>query len=283
MAIGVFDSGVGGLSVHRALVDRFPTADLIYLADQAHAPYGGLPGERIVELTKRGCERLFEAGADLVVLGCNTASAIALRRLQQTWLPAVRKAGGRAKNVLGIIVPTIEAATGLPWIQEPERLPEKAEALEVLGIFGTQGTVNSRVYEIEIDKRRGDLAVFSEPCPQLVPLIEDGADRNVLGAVIQGHVEALTRRIGRPPDKAVLGCTHYEIVADLFRKALPPGVTLIHQPRATADSLERYLAAHPEYDPGDSGERRFLTTGAPGPQNGIVEAFWGGPLRLEMA
>jgi glutamate racemase len=283
MAIGVFDSGVGGLSVHRALVDRFPTADLIYLADQAHAPYGGLPGERIVELTKRGCERLFEAGADLVVLGCNTASAIALRRLQQTWLPAVHKAGGRAKNVLGIIVPTIEAATGLPWIQEPERLPEKAEALEVLGIFATQGTVNSRVYEIEIDKRRGDLAVFSEPCPQLVPLIEDGADRNVLGAVIQGHVEALTRRIGRPPDKAVLGCTHYEIVADLFRKALPPGVTLIHQPRATADSLERYLAAHPEYDPGDSGERRFLTTGAPGPQNGIVEAFWGGPLRLEMA
>src|ERR1700753_2200004 len=115
MAIGVFDSGVGGLSVHRALVERFPTADLIYLADQAHAPYGGLAGERVVELTQRGCERLFEAGADLVVLGCNTASAIALRRLQQTWLPAYRAARGRATNVVGIIVPTIEAATGLPW------------------------------------------------------------------------------------------------------------------------------------------------------------------------
>jgi glutamate racemase len=283
MAIGVFDSGVGGLSVHRALVERFPTADLIYLADQAHAPYGGLPGERIVELTRRGCERLFEAGADLVVLGCNTASAIALRRLQQTWLPGFQQGRRRPSNILGIIVPTIEAATGLPWAQAPDLLPEKAEALEVLGIFSTPGTARSRVYEIEIDKRRGDLAVFTEPCPDLAQLIEDGAERRVLAPIIEGHVEALTRRIGRPPDKAVLGCTHYEIVADLFAAALPPGVGVIHQPRATADSLERYLTAHPEYDPGSAGERRFLTTGAPGPQSGIVEAFWGEPVRFAAA
>jgi glutamate racemase len=283
MAIGVFDSGVGGLSVHRALVQRFPAADFVYLADQAHAPYGGLPGERIVELTRRGCERLFEAGCELIVLGCNTASAIALRRLQQTWLPGVRQARARPANVLGIIVPTIEAATGLPWAPEPAFLPEKAEALEVLGVFSTPGTAKSRVYEIEIDKRRGDLAVFSEPCPELARLIEDGADRVALGPVIAGHVEALTRRIGRAPDRAVLGCTHYEIVADLFKAALPPAVGLIHQPRATADSLERYLAAHPEYDPGASGERRFMTTGAPGLQNGVVEAFWGAPLRFEAA
>jgi len=284
MAIGVFDSGVGGLSVHRALVQRFPSADLVYLADQGHAPYGGLPGERIVELTRMGCERLFETGCDLIVLGCNTASAIALRRLQQTWLPGVGKArGGKPANILGIIVPTIEAATGLPWAQEPERLPEKAEALEVLGVFATAGTVNSRVYEIEIDKRRGDLAVFGEPCPQLVPMIEAGASRLALAPIIQGHVEALTRRIGRPPDRAVLGCTHYEIVADLFRKALPDGVGLIHQPGATADALERYLKTHPEYDPGSSGQRRFLTTGEPGPQNGIVSAFWGETVVFESA
>jgi glutamate racemase len=284
MAIGVFDSGVGGLSVHRALVRRFPQADLVYLADQANAPYGGLAGERIVELTRMGCERLFEAGCDLVVLGCNTASAIALRRLQQTWLPGVRKArGGKPANILGIIVPTIEAATGLPWAQEPEHPPEKAEALEVLGIFATAGTVKSRVYEIEIDKRRGDLAVFAEPCPQLVPMIEAGADRLALAPLIAGHVEALIRRIGRAPDRAVLGCTHYEIVADLFRRALPESVELIHQPRATADALSRYLAVHPEYDPGSSGERRFLTTGAPGPQSGIVSAFWGETVVFEAA
>jgi glutamate racemase len=283
MAIGVFDSGVGGLSIHRALVRRFPTADLIYLADQAHAPYGGLPGERIVDLTRAGCERLFQAGCDLVVLGCNTASAIALRRLQQTWLPGLRRDVGRPLNVLGIIVPTIEAATGLPWMQAPERLPEKAEALEVLGVFSTPGTARSRVYEIEIDKRRGDLAVFSEPCPDLARLIEAGADRLALGAVIEGHVAALARRIGRPPDRAVLGCTHYEIVADLFAAALPAEVSLIHQPKATADALVRYLASHPQYDPGALGVRRFLTTGAPGAQNGIVEAFWGAPVRFEAA
>ena len=283
MAIGVFDSGVGGLSVHRALVRRFPGADLVYLADQAHAPYGGLPGERIVELTRAGCERLFEAGCDLIVLGCNTASAIALRRLQQTWLPALRARHARALNVLGIIVPTIEAATGLPWLQEPEAPPEKAENLEVLGVFCTAGTANSRVYEIEIDKRRGDLAVFCEPCPRLAPMLEAGADRLALDAVIEGHVEALTRRIGRPPDRAVLGCTHYEIVSHLFQRRLPPAVALIRQPEATADALERYLAAHPEYDPGHAGLRRFLTTGAPGPQNGVVQAFWGEPVVFEAA
>jgi glutamate racemase len=114
-------------------------------------------------------------------------------------------------------------------------------------------------------------------------MIEAGADRLALAPIIQGHVEALTRRIGRAPDRAVLGCTHYEIVADLFRRALPGGVGLIHQPGATADALERYLQAHPEYDPGSSGERRFLTTGAPGPQNGIVSAFWGETVVFEGA
>src|SRR3712207_2479840 len=112
MTIGVFDSGVGGLSVHRALVQRLPDADFIYLADQANAPYGGKPGEEVVELTRAGCIRLFEMGASLAVLACNTASAIALRRLQQTWLPGYRAALGRPVNILGIIVPTIEAATG---------------------------------------------------------------------------------------------------------------------------------------------------------------------------
>ncbi len=283
MAIGVFDSGVGGLSIHRALARRLPTADFIYLADQAHAPYGALPGERIVELTRQGCERLFAAGADLVVLGCNTASAIALRRLQQTWLPAFRSARGLPANVLGIIVPTIEAATGLPWTQEPRDPPEKLQALETLGVFCTPQTAASRVYEIEIDKRRGDLAVFTEPCPSLARMIESGALEAAVATVIAGHVDALTRRVGRAPDRWILGCTHYELAGDLFRAALPPGAALIHQPAATADALERYLAAHPEYDPGASGERRFLTTGAPGRQTGLVEAFWGEPIWFQAA
>ncbi|HWW27696.1 MAG TPA: aspartate/glutamate racemase family protein [Caulobacter sp.] len=283
MSIGVFDSGVGGLTVHRALVNRLPQADFVYLADQANAPYGGRPGEEVVDLTRAGCERLFDAGASLVVLACNTASAIALRRLQQTWLPGYRKALGRPINVLGIIVPTIEAATGLPWEHEAERRGDKVEQLDVLGVFSTQGTTNSRVYEIEIDKRKQDIAVFSQACPDLVPMIEADAGAVDLAKAVEGYVQALKTRIGRYPDRAVLGCTHYEIIADIFRAALPAGTPVIHQPAATADALELYLRRHPELDPGTGGSRRFLTTGKPGPQNALVESFWGGPLRFEAA
>lgn len=283
MAIGVFDSGIGGLSVHKALVRRLPDADFIYLADQANTPYGGRPGEEIVDLTRAGCERLFDQGCDLVILACNTAASVALRRLQQTWLPGYRRALGRPVNVLGIIVPTIEAATGLPWEHEAERRGDKVEHLEVLGVFSTPATTASRVYEIEIDKRRQDVAVFSEPCVNLARMIETGADDAELKETIEGHVKALSTRIGRPPDRAILGCTHYEITAQMFRAALPPGTPLIHQPDATADAIERYLARHPEFRPGTSGMRRFVTTGAPGRQNGLVSTFWGGPLDFEAA
>ncbi len=281
MSIGVFDSGIGGLTIHRALVDRFPQADFIYLADQAHAPYGPRPGEEIVDLTRAGCERLFEAGVDLVVLACNTASAIALRRLQQTWLPGHRRALGRPVNVLGIIVPTIEAATGLPWEHEPELRGEKAEKLDVIGVFCTRATAASRVYEIEIDKRRQDVAAFSEPCATLAGLVEQGAPREQLKAVIDQHVDALKRRVGRAPDRAILGCTHYEIIADLFTEALPPGTPLIHQPRAVEDSFARYFDRHPEYDQGEGGSRLFLTTGEPGAQHALAETFWGAPLSFD--
>jgi glutamate racemase len=283
MAIGVFDSGVGGLTVHRELTRRFPDRDFIYLADQAHAPYGGLNGERIVELTRAGCARLFDAGASVIVLACNTASAIALRRLQQTWIPGERERLGRPVNVLGIIVPTIEAATGLPWTFEADRMGDKIEAIDITGVFSTAATAMSRVYEIEIDKRREDLAVFSEPCPGLAGLIELGASQEELKVVVDEHVDALRRRIGRHPDTAILGCTHYEIISDLFASALPPGTRVINQPTSVADSLERYFERHPEYDLGASGRRSFLTTGKPGPQTGLVSQFWGAPLGFDAA
>ncbi|HEY9218452.1 MAG TPA: aspartate/glutamate racemase family protein [Phenylobacterium sp.] len=283
MAIGVFDSGVGGLTVHHALVERFPAADFVYLADQANTPYGGRGGEEIVDLTRAGCERLFAEGCDLVVLACNTAAGVALRRLQQTWLPDYRKAIGRPVNVLGIIVPTIEAATGVPWEHEADRLDDKVEKVDVLAVFSTPATARSRVYEIEIDKRRQDVAVFSEPCPDLAGMIETGASAADLTATIEGHVKAISSRIGRAPDRAILGCTHYEIVADMFRAALKPGTPLIHQPQATADALARYMERHPEFSPGTSGLRRFLTTGRPGAQHQLVETFWGAPLNFEAA
>jgi glutamate racemase len=283
MAIGVFDSGIGGLTVLHALVGRLPHADITYLADQANSPYGGRAGEEIVELTRAGSMRLFDAGCDLVVLGCNTAAAVALRRLQQTWLPGYRREVGRPVNVLGLIVPTIEAATGVDWREELERRDDKIEKLDILGIFSTPATAGSRVYEIEIAKRSDAVAVFSEPCATLARQIEAGEADDALRPVVEAHVAALARRIGRPPDRAILGCTHYEIIADLFRAALPPGTPLIHQPDATADALERYLARHPEYALGETGARRFLTTGRPGVQNGLAARFWGQPLTFEAA
>jgi glutamate racemase len=281
MTIGVFDTGVGGLTVHRALGLAFPQADLIYLADQANTPYGGRSGDEIVDLTRRGCEQLFASGADLIVLACNTAAAIALRRLQQTWLPGVRRDLDRPVNILGLIVPTIEAATGQPWTYEADRRSEKVEAVDVIGIFSTPATTRSRVYEIEIDKRREDIAVFSEPCPDLAQMIESGAPEPDLRAVIEAHVRALIARIGGRPTKAILGCTHYEIVADLFVAALPVGTPLIHQPTAVAESIGRYLERHPEYPAGRSGLRRFLTTGAGNEQNELVETFWGSRIHFE--
>jgi glutamate racemase len=283
MAIGVFDSGIGGLTVLHGLAARLPAADIVYLADQAMTPYGGRPGEEIVDLTRAGCVRLFDHGCDLVVLACNTAAAVALRRLQQTWLPDYRRALGRPVNVLGLIVPTIEAATGVGWHEALERRADKLEKLDILGIFSTPATAGSRVYEIEIAKRSDAVAVFSEPCPTLARLIEGGEGRDALRSIVETHVTALSRRIGRPPDRAILGCTHYEIIADLFRAALPPGTPLIHQPDATAEAIQRYLARHREYRPGEAGTRRFLTTGRPGPQNGLAERFWGAPLVFEAA
>ena len=278
MAIGVFDSGVGGLSIHRALTDRLPEADFIYLADQKHAPYGDRPGEEIVELTRAGCETLFEAGASLVILACNTASAVALRRLQSTWLAQFRKTYKRPVNVLGIIVPTIEAATGLPWEHEADRRGDKIEKLDVVGVFSTVATARSRVYEIEIDKRRQDIAVFTEACSGLADMIEDAAAREDLSTKIKGHVESLRVRIGRYPDRAILGCTHYELVADLFREHLPAGTPLIHQPEPVSKALAEYILRHPEYEMGHSGRREFFTTGEPRSQSALIEAFWGTPL-----
>ena len=187
--------------------------------------------------------------------------------------------------MLGIIVPTIEAATGLPWTYEADRSAkdDKIEAIDIVGVFSTAATAMSRVYEIEIDKRREDLAVFSEPCPGLAGLIELGANPEELKVVVDEHVDALRRRIGRHPDKAILGCTHYEIVADLFADALPAGTPVIHQPTAVADALDRYFQRHPDYDLGSSGSRRFITSGTPGPQSELVARFWGAPLTFDAA
>jgi len=254
---------------------------VIYLADQAHMPYGIRSGEDIVELTRAGCRRLFDDGCDLIILACNTASAIALRRLQQSWLPSLRLSRGRPANVLGIVVPTIEVVTGKAW--NSHHAPSITSVQQVVGVFATQATARSQVYEVEIAKRRPDISVVTEPCPGLAALIEQGAGAQEVGAVIDHHVAAMVRRIGHPPDKVILGSTHYQVVAELFRRALPDTTELVQQPRATAAALVAYLARHPEFRVGKKGVRRFLTTGLPGTQHALVEACRSESLLFESA
>jgi len=282
MSIGVFDSGVGGLTIHRELVREFPRADFVYFADQANVPYGVRSGEDIYALTQAGCERLFEQGCSLIVLACNTACAVALRKLQMEWLAGQRQSRGRQLNILGIIVPTIEQVTGVDWgcIQGAD---QSSAARRSLALFATKASVRSSVYDIEIAKRNRQITVFSEVCMDLARLIEEDASAEVLEETVRTHVGEVSRRIGGAPDQAILGSTHYEIVHQVFEKVLPETTEIIRQPVSTARSLGRYLERHPEYDAGSNGGRRFLTTGRPGLQNGLVERFWGAPLHFEPA
>lgn len=272
--IGVFDSGFGGLTVHRALIEALPERDFTYLGDNRNAPYGVRPPIDVLNLTCAALERLFAEGCTLVVVACNTASTVALRWIQQQWLPVRRLEDGVRRNVIGIVVPTIEAATGI--------LPGGAAAPTV-AIFATRRTVESGCYPSEIRKRRPGIAVVQQACPDLAGSIERGAPRGELRALVARYTGELLGRLGAAPECVILGCTHYPLVADLFAAALPPGVCMIHQPDATARALKLYLSRHPEYDGSHGGHRRFLSTGFSGEALPLIEKFWGGEVPFTQA
>ena len=257
--IGVFDSGFGGLTIHEALIRRLPHLSFLYLGDHRNAPYGGREPEEILEFTRANIDFLFQRGCRLVIIACNTASAVALHRLQTCWLPEAWP----GRNVLGIIVPTIEAATQVPWAIKHPVYPQMY-ADHAVAIFATQRTVDSDTYPIEINKRCPHVAVAQRACPELAGLIETGAAPARLREVIHGHVAALLAGMnGRELETAILGCTHYPLVKELFREALPSTVRLLCQPSAVANSLEHYLARHPGYLEGmpAAPRRTYLTTG----------------------
>lgn len=253
--IGVFDSGHGGLTVMRALVARFPQRQFVYLGDHAHAPYGDKSGPEIVRLTGDACGKLFEMGCGLVIMACNTATAVAGRTLQQGWLQ--EEWAGR--RLLGIIAPTVEAATQTPWHVKEPVFPQKFNT-DTIALFGTTATVKSGVYETEIHKRCPRVQVAAQACPRLVPLIEGGAPRAEMGAIVEEYVAELLGGLDRVPEWAILGCTHYPLVADLFRKVLPPETRLLDQPKVVANALEDYLERHSGLA-GAPGEARYFTTG----------------------
>ena len=275
--IGVFDSGFGGLTVHRALLEVLPDRDFIYLGDNRNAPYGVRPPLDVLTLTCAGIEHLFAQGCTLAVIACNTASTVALRWIQQQWLPARHGDGDVARNVIGIVVPTIEAATGIGWDQDTARL-QPTNPSSTIAVFATRRTVETECYPTEIRKRRPDIRVVQQACPELAGSIERGLPRDEMRVLVDGYVQELLRKLDTAPECVILGCTHYPLVADLFAASLPSGVRLIHQPDATARALKAYLDRHPEFDVSRGGRRTFLTTGYSKEALPLIERFWGDKL-----
>ena len=278
--IGVFDSGHGGLAILRALAERLPERRFLYLGDHAHAPYGNRTPDEIYALTIDNVSRLFGCGCDLVLLACNTAAAVALRRLQQDWQPDAFP----DRRVLGVLVPTIEAVTNVPWhIKEPPSgTPREAETV---AIFATRQTVNSGAYPREIGFRAPAIRVVQQACAGLVASIESEAPEAEVRKMVAGYVARMRDRIGGGvPDTAILGCTHYPLVAWAFAEALPSGVRILSQPAIVADSFADYLDRHPEFAPSPPDTLNiFLTTGDPALASTLGSRFFGQEIAFSRA
>ena len=251
MAVGIFDSGLGGLTVLDTVANRMPDVAFVYYGDNAHAPYGVRDADDVFELTKAGVARLWDAGCDLVVLACNTASAAALRRMQESWVP-------RDKRVLGVFVPLIEAMTERDW---GDNSPPREVAIKHVALFATPATVASRSFQRELAFRAIGVDVEAQACGGVVDAIEDG-DTILAEALVKSHVEALKRKMPQP-DAAILGCTHYPLMEQVFQAALGPQVKVFSQAGLVAESLSDYLSRHPKML-GDGGVSLFLTTGDAG-------------------
>ncbi|MEM0946554.1 MAG: aspartate/glutamate racemase family protein [Pseudomonadota bacterium] len=250
MAVGIFDSGLGGLTVLDAVSRRLPDVPFVYFGDNAHTPYGTRAADDVYDLTIRGTERLFAAGCDLVILACNTASAAALRRMQEGWVPA-------DKRVLGVFVPLIEALTERQW---GDNSPPREVGVKHVALFATPATVSSRAFQRELAFRAIGVDVEAQSCGGVVDAIEEG-DEILADALVRSHVDALRRKMPKP-DAAVLGCTHYPLMEAVFQDALGPDVRVLSQPSLVAESLADYLERRPEMLGAGTGAQ-FLTTGDP--------------------
>ncbi|NCB23953.1 MAG: glutamate racemase [Bacteroidia bacterium] len=247
-AIGIFDSGYGGLTVLSGIKQVMPEYDYIYLGDNARAPYGSRSFESVYEFTLEAVEWFFTQGCHLVILACNTASAKALRTIQQVNLPAIDP----HKRVLGVIRPTVECLTGLSQTSH-------------IGVLGTEGTIQSQSYEIEINKLHPALTVTGEACPMWVPLVENREfDKPGADYFVKQHIDRL---LTKDPliDTLLLGCTHYPLLLPVINRFLPAHMKVISQGSYVANSLKDYLHRHPEMAERctKNGTVRYFTTESP--------------------
>ena len=261
--IGVFDSGYGGLTVLKEIVSRLPQYDYIYLGDNARAPYGNRSFETVYHYTLQCVQWFFDQGCSLVILACNTASAKALRTIQQNDLPKMPP----GKRVLGVIRPTTEI------------IGNYSES-GCVGILATNGTVASGSYPIEIEKIFPGVTVFQEACPMWVPLVENneytghGAD-----FFVKKNLSAIFKKEPKI-DVILLACTHYPLLKEKIEEYLPVGVKLISQGEIVADSLTSYLGRHPEIESRCSKNKRriFYTTDSTEDFDNHATIFFGEPV-----
>ncbi|WP_308916812.1 glutamate racemase [Jannaschia sp. LMIT008] len=268
MSVGIFDSGLGGLTVWDAVRRRLPDLPLLYYADSAHAPYGVRTMDDIHALTVRAVHAMWDR-VDLVVLACNTASAAALRRMQEDGVP-------QGKRVLGVFVPLIEALSERGW---GDNSPPREVAVNQVALFATPATVASRAFQRELAFRAVGVDVEAQACAGVVDAIEDG-DMILADALVRSHVDALKRKMPHP-QAAILGCTHYPLVADSFRRALGGDVTVFSQADIVADSLADYLSRRPHFALG--GTAAMMTTGDPDRVSARATQFLRRPLTFEAA
>jgi glutamate racemase len=264
--IGVFDSGYGGLTVLKEIVNQLPQYDYLYLGDNARAPYGTRSFDTVYQYTLQCVQWFFKQGCSLVILACNTASAKALRTIQQNDLVKF----GENKRVLGVIRPTTEIIGSY----------SKTNAV---GILGTTGTVQSNSYPIEIAKFYPQIKVYQQACPMWVPLIENNEYQST-GAdyFVQKNIDNL---LAQSPgiDTVLLACTHYPLLMDKIKQFIPQGVTVLSQGKIVADSLQDYLQRHTEIAEkcSKNAEIRFFTTDSTEDFDSHAANFYGKPVQSE--
>lgn len=261
MTIGIFDSGLGGLVMTRAFREALPDYDFLYFGDTLHVPFGPRSAEAIYEFTLQAVDYLFQQGCPLVLIACNTASANALRRLQQEYLPAHYP----DRRILGVIVPTIEATL--------------ATGHKRIGLIGTAFTVNSGTYRDELQKINPEIEIFGKATPLLVPLVENNGIKYA-EPVLKDYLAPL---LDTGIDSLILGCTHYPLFKPMLQDLLPKGVDIISQDEIVPAKLVDYLNRHPEIDDRLSkhGQLKVLLTDVTSSYAEIGETLFGQPITFE--
>ena len=276
--IGVFDSGFGGLTVLDSLLKALPQYDYLFLADSARAPYGARSLDVIYEFTLESVEWLFDQGCTLVILACNTASTRALRNLQQLHLPIHRP----DRRVLGVVRPSVEALAGLPPGAIPGRTPPSL-ATGLVAVLGTESTIASDSYGLELRKLAPNLELIQQACPLWAPLVEAGELDGPGTEWFLWRSLAPVLNSGRRPQRILLGCTHYPLLLPALRLLVPDEVEILAQGEIVAARLVNWLERHPEEEArlGRSGLRRFVTTDDAAWFSARGERLLGRPLAAE--